>query len=233
MIEVVLVDEHTVVREAIRHTLEQARGFVVTGEAGTGTEAVRLCRELRPHVVLLELEAGGLSGPAAIDEILRASPQTRVVVLTAQDDQDAAVSALCAGAHGFVPKRAQLAELLEAIRAVSQGSVYVSRELSASLFEYFQSHLRAKPSAQASAGLTPRETQVLRMISEGMTSKEIAHVTSLSPETVRSYRKTLMAKLEVHNVAQLTQAAIRLRLVRKPVKAFGAPAPGDLAGAGK
>lgn len=215
MITVVLIDEHRLIRTALTHCLSQTGEFQVVAEAGSALDGIRAVKQHQPSVVIMEMTIPDANAMSIVDEITRTAPQTKVIALTGVEDQDTMISALAAGVAGFVPKRGTLQDLIDAIRTVMAGASYMSPFLSQALFEYLQS--QSQPAARGSAqhGLTSRETQVLRLIADGMTSKEVASVTGLSPETIRSYRKIIMQKLDVHNVAQLTQAVIRFRLVRK------------------
>lgn len=198
------------VREAIRCTLEDTGDVRIIAEADEAAVAVEQCRQLRPPVVLIEPGPPGGAGWQAIAEILRVSPRSRMIVLSAHDDADSIANALGAGAHAFVPKRATLEELLEAIRWAATGSPYVPRAISKAVFDY----LRARGVRTGlSRPLTPRETQVCRMVAEGHTNREIGEIGGISRETVRNYRKQVMRKLGAHSVAQLTRTAVRLRIV--------------------
>ncbi|GAB4371756.1 MAG: response regulator transcription factor [Bryobacter sp.] len=189
--------------------------FVVVAEADSGLDAVQKVRQHRPDVVLIDIEIPGLNGIEATAEILREQPETKVLMLSMHDDEHSVVSAVKAGARGFVLKRASDDDLIYAIRTVAQGGSYMSPRVSDRLFQRIQNgNLDASTTATPLADLSPREIQVLRMIAEGKTSKEIAVMLDLSVQTVRSYRKTLMKKLNLNNVAGLTQLALSTGLTR-------------------
>jgi DNA-binding NarL/FixJ family response regulator len=162
----------------------------------------------------MDIGLPGLNGIEATIEIMRHSPQTRVVILSIYDDENSVVSALRSGARGFVLKRASSADLIDALRAVGRGGSYFSPQVSDSLLARIQSgDLRTTSSQAPLDTLSPRELQVLRLVAEGKTSKDIAVLLDLGLQTVRGYRKMLMKKLGVNNVAGLTQIALAAGLM--------------------
>jgi DNA-binding NarL/FixJ family response regulator len=196
-------------RDGIRAILERSPEFRVVEEANNGTDAVRLCRERHPDLVIMDIGLPGVNGIEATAEILRNSPKTRVVIVSVYDDDDAVLSAIRSGARGFVLKGASSGDLIDALRTVAMGGSYLSSQLSARLLDRIQSgELQLRTSMGPVQKLSPREQQVLRLIADGKTSKEIAVLLELGEQTVRSYRKTLMKKLRVNNVAGLTQMAL-------------------------
>jgi DNA-binding NarL/FixJ family response regulator len=209
VVDVLLVEDHQIVRHGIKAMLERSGDFRVVGEAEDGAEAVRLCRQTSPQIVLMDLAMPGVNGIEATAEIVRNVPGSRVVFLSAVDDEGSVVKAIRAGARGFVLKRASLGDLLEALRTVANGGSYLSPQVSDRLLVRIQKgDLESGNASSALDGLSPRELQVMRMIATGLTSKEIAQRLDLGVETVRSYRKTLMKKLNLNNVASVTQVAI-------------------------
>jgi DNA-binding NarL/FixJ family response regulator len=207
--DVLLVEDHAMVRELMRRMLNLHDEFRVVGAVETGGEAVQFCKQQTPHVVVMDLSLPGLNGVDATVEVLRHCPSAKVLVVTMHDDDQHIIGAIRAGAKGFVVKQANLDELLEALRIVARGGTHLSSKVSQSLLSRIQSgNFEATPAASALDVLSPRERQVLSMVADGKTSKEIAVALDLSLETVRSYRKTLMKKLNVNNVATLTQLAL-------------------------
>jgi DNA-binding NarL/FixJ family response regulator len=207
--QILLVDDHKIMRDGIKAILEQSTEFQVMGEAENGTEAVQICNKERPDIVLMDIGLPGLNGIEAMTEILRHAPETRVIILSIYDDEHHVVSAIRSGARAFVVKKASSQELLDALRAVAKGGSYLSPQVSDCLLQRIQSgNLGSKPVASAVARLSARELQVLRLVAEGNSSKDIAVVLNLGLQTVRGYRKTMMNKLEVNNVAGVTQLAI-------------------------
>ncbi|MGA2593000.1 MAG: response regulator transcription factor [Bryobacteraceae bacterium] len=207
--DILVVDDHKMMRDGIRTILERGSEFRVVGEVDSGTEAVQFCKKTHPDMVLMDIGLPGMNGIEATSEILRHSPQTRVVILSMYDDEGSVLSALRSGAKAFVLKKASSGELIDALRAVARGSSYLSSQVSDRLLTRIQSgDLRIPNSHVPLDVLSPREVQVLRLVAEGKTSKDIAVLLDLGLQTVRSYRKTLMKKLGVNNVAGLTQMAL-------------------------
>jgi DNA-binding NarL/FixJ family response regulator len=214
---IVLVDDHKIMRDGISAILQRAGEFVVLGEADNGVDGVRICKELRPDVVLMDIGLPGLNGIEATTELLRHVPGSKVVMLSMYDDEHSVISAIRAGARAFVLKRASDHDLLDALRTVAKGGSYLSPQVSDQLLHRIQrGDLESNAAPSALASLSPRELQVMRMVAEGKTSKEIAGMLDLGLQTVRSYRKTLMRKLGVNNVAGLTQVALAAGLTRLP-----------------
>lgn len=216
--EVLLVDDHKIMRDGIKAILKQTSDFRVVGEAESGPDAVQICKRSRPDVVLMDIGLPGLNGVEATAEILRHFPETKIIILSMYDDEHSVVSAIRSGAKAFVLKKASDNDLLDALRTVAKGGSYLSPQVSDRLLARIQrGDLESKPSSPAVEGLSPRELQVLRMVAEGKTSKEIAVLLDLGLQTVRSYRKTMMKKLGVNNVAGLTQVALAAGLTQLPV----------------
>ena len=207
--EVVLVDDHTIVRDGIRAILERGGEFRVVGEANDGPSALALVRRLRPKLVLMDLGLPGLDGVETTTEILRFDPTCSVAFLSMFNDQNSVVSAMRAGARAFILKKASDMDLLGALRMVAAGGMYVSPEVSDLLLDRIQKgDMKTRTGSSALDGLSPREQQVLRLVADGKTSKEIAVLLELREQTVRTYRKTMMKKLGISNVAGLTQLAL-------------------------
>jgi DNA-binding NarL/FixJ family response regulator len=207
--DVLLVDDHKLMRDGIKTILERISDFRIIGEAEDGSSAVQFCRKSRPDLVLMDISLPGMNGIEATTEIIRHCPQTRVVILSMYDDENSVVSAIRSGARAFVLKRASSSDLLDAMRTVAKGGSYLSSQVSDRLLNRIQRgdlHLRANHVPLEA--LSPRELQVLRLVAEGKTSKDIALMLDLGLQTVRSYRKTMMKKLGVNNVAGLTQMAL-------------------------
>ncbi|MGA3095319.1 MAG: response regulator transcription factor [Bryobacteraceae bacterium] len=205
---IVLVDDHKLVRDGVRTILERGAEFRVVGEAESGPDAVALCRRTAPDIVLMDIGLPGMNGIEATTELLRHCPAVKVVILSMYDDENSVVSAIRSGARAFVLKKGSSAELLDALRIVAQGGSYLSSQVSDRLLTRIQrgdldTHERSPIEA-----LSPRELQVLRLVAQGKTSKDIAVLLDLGLQTVRSYRKTMMKKLGVNNVAGLTQLAL-------------------------
>jgi len=207
--DILLVDDHKLLRDGIRTILEHSADFRVVGEVESGADAVQFCRKTHPDLVLMDIGLPGMNGIEATTEIMRHSPQTRVLILSMYDDENSVVSAIRSGARAFVLKKASSADLMDALRTVARGGSYLSSQVSDRLLNRIQhGDLEIKNNKVSLEALSPREVQVLRLIAEGKTSKDIAVLLDLGEQTIRSYRKTLMKKLRVNNVAGLTQMAL-------------------------
>lgn len=216
-LDVLLVDDHKIMRDGIKAILARSSDFRVVGEAETGPDAVQFTKRQRPHMVLMDIGLPGLNGVETTQEILRFHPDCKIVMLSMYDDENSVVGAIRAGARAFILKRASDMDLVEALRMVANGGVYLSPQVSDRLLTRIQKgDLESRQSHSALDALSPRELQVLRLVAEGKTSKEIATVLDLSEQTVRSYRKTMMRKLGVNNVASLTQLALATGVTQMP-----------------
>jgi len=204
-----LVEDHRIVRDGVKTILERGAEFRVVGETDSADEAIQLCRRSAPHVVVMDVELPGLNGIDATVEILRHSPETKVVILSMHDTEEFILGALRAGARGFVLKKGSQHDLLDALRAVAQGGTWLSPQVSDKLMVRIQEgNFNPRPVPAPLQALSRRELQVMRLVAEGKTSKEIATLLDLGLQTVRSYRKTMMRKLRLNNVAGLTQLAV-------------------------
>jgi DNA-binding NarL/FixJ family response regulator len=204
----VLADDHQIVREGLRMLLER-EGFEIAAEAVNGSEAVRLVEEIQPDVAILDLMMPILNGLEAGREIRRRCPRTEVVLLTVNTDEYHVAEALRAGVHGYVVKTQASKELVHAIRAVRAGQSYLSPTVSSFVVSGYLSGAQAPVHP-----LTPRERQVLQLVAEGKTSKEVAEVMSISAKTVESYRSRLIEKLGVRDTVGLVKYAIRHGMVQ-------------------
>ena len=205
----VLADDHQILRDGVRAILARQEEFVVVAEAGNGLEAIQICKELRPDLILMEVSLPGVNGVEVTAELLRHSPSTKVMILSTYDDERSVVSSIRAGARAYVLKKSSANDLLDALRTVAHGGSYLSPQVSDQLLRRIRrGDVTGTPGAAPLDSLSPRELQVMRMVTEGHTSKEIATLLNLGLQTVRSYRKTLMRKLGVSNAASLTQLAL-------------------------
>jgi DNA-binding NarL/FixJ family response regulator len=213
--DVLLVDDHKIMRDGIKAILGRDEEFRVVGEAENGTDAVQFVKRSRPDLVLMDIGLPGLNGVETTVEILRHHPDCKIVILSMYDDENSVVSAIRSGARAFILKKASDNDLLEALRMVARGGAYLSPQVSDRLLTRIQKgDLESKQASSALENLSPRELQVLRLVAEGKTSKEIAVMLDLREQTVRSYRKTMMKKLGVNNVAGLTQLALATGLTQ-------------------
>jgi two-component system, NarL family, invasion response regulator UvrY len=208
-IQVLLVDDHDLVRAGIRRMLDDTKGIKVVAEARKGEEALVLAKDIRPNVVLMDVKMPGIGGLEATRKLLRIDPDIKVLVVTVCSDDLFAAKLLQAGASGYLTKNASMAEMVQAIRAVHSGQRYISPSVAQQLA--FK-HISDKEESPFSS-LSERELQVMDMITRGCKSQEISEKLNLSPKTVNSYRYRIFEKLDVKNDVELTLLAIRHGLV--------------------
>jgi DNA-binding NarL/FixJ family response regulator len=214
-LQILLVDDHRIMRDGVKAILRHSEEFQVMGEAASGVDAIQICRKKSPDIILMAIGLPGLNGIEATTEILRHSPDTKVIILSMYEDEHWVMSAIRAGARGFVLKKASDGDLLDALRTVAKGGCYLSPPISHFLLQRIRrGGLESKPTISPLADLSPRELQVLRLVADGKSSKEVAVFLDLSLQTVRSYRKTMMKKLGVNNVAGLTQIAFTAAITK-------------------
>jgi two-component system, NarL family, response regulator NreC len=214
-VRVLIVDDHTLIREGIRLLLEQTGEFHVIGEAASGPEAVALAEELRPDIVVMDISMPDGDGLEAARQI-RANHTVPILFLTVHDTDTYFFGALQAGASGYVLKDAVGDDLLAAARVVHRGGVYLSPSVTKRLVEEYLRRVAVGEESKSFEGLTPREREVLRLVGEGLTNQQIADRLVLSVNTVQTHRLHVMSKLNLHNRAQLTQYAVRLGLLQPP-----------------
>jgi DNA-binding NarL/FixJ family response regulator len=205
--KIVLVDDHKVLRDGLKAILTREGEFAIVGETENGADAVQLTARLSPDVVLMDIGLPGLNGIEASAEILRHSPGAKIVILSMHGDENLVLSAIRAGVRGFVLKRSSSNDVIDALRVVARGGTYLSSKVSDVLLSRVQRGEPLVGGKNPLAALSPREAQVLRLIAAGKGSKEVAAALALEHNTVRSYRKTLMKKLGVNNLASLIQVA--------------------------
>ena len=208
---ILVADDHEVVRRGIRTLLEARSAWEVCGEASTGREAVEKAKRLKPDVVLLDITMPDRSGLEAIPEILRMDPKAKIVVLTMHDSGHIASRAIAAGASGLVLKSDAARDLILALESIGRDRPFLSPNVAKILVNEFR---RSSEGAASSLGnLTKREIEVLKLVAEGKSNKEVAVVLGISPRTVDAHRARLMDKLNVHTLSKLVQIAIRNHLI--------------------
>lgn len=211
-IRVVLADDHAILRDSLSQWLALQPDILVVGEADDGREAVALAEELRPDVCVMDVSMPGLSGIEATRRLAQGCSKVHIIAVTQHSDPDTVAAMLEAGAMGYVVKSDGVDELLRAVRVVAGGRRYLSPSLSDYLAEPFLQHHRCRGSLGEAAELTSREREVVQMIAEGLSTRQIAEVLDRSIRTVEAHRHNIMSKLEIKTIAGLTKWAIRNRL---------------------
>lgn len=212
-IRVLIADDHTVVREGIRHVLEREVGFTVVAEAANGPDAVAAAERTRPDVVVLDISMPQESGLHAAARLRRELPEARVLILSMHDNPEYVLEAVRAGAHGYLLKDSAGTELRAAVRAVHGGDSFFSPPIAARLSAAVRGELDREQRRSALDSLTGREREVLAGIAQGHTNKEIAAGLGISHRTVETHRESLMRKLRIRTVAELTRFALETGLV--------------------
>lgn len=212
-IRVLVVDDHTIVREGIRLLLEGSPDIEVVGEAAEGKAALSEVRTLQPDVVLMDITMPGMSGLEATRQIKAQWPEVQVLALTMHENEEYFFQILHAGASGYVLKGASSAELLSAIRAAARGDVFLHPSLARKLVGDYLRRVGVGEEQPSFDRLTPREKEVLTLIAEGYTNREIAERLVISPSTVQTHRARIMEKLNLQNRTELIKYAIRRGLI--------------------
>jgi DNA-binding NarL/FixJ family response regulator len=210
---VLLADDHQLVRAGLRLLIDGLPDFEVVAEVGDGIEAVEAARKLQPELALLDISMPRMSGLEAAAAMRVVSPATRVIALSMHTNEQHFAAALKAGATGYVIKDSAVTELAEALRSVAAGKHYVSPRISGSVMQSLARNLRGENLVAADPLLSPRQRQVLQLIAEGRSTREIGERLHVSVKTVETHRAELMRRLDIHDVAGLTRYAIRAGLV--------------------
>ena len=211
-IRIILVDDHTILRDGIRALLENEPDMVVIGEAEDGRTAVNLTRQLLPDVVLMDIAMPLLNGLEATRQIIHDYPKVKVLILSMYDNEEYIRNSLAHGAMGYILKDASAAELLDAIRAVNRGETILSPAVTRLVVENYLRWGDLKKDNNAD-GLSPREREVLQLIAEGYSNKQIAEILCISIKTVQAHRMNLMSKLGLHDRADLIKYAIQRKII--------------------
>lgn len=205
---IILADDHCILREGIGAMLREVPDFAIVGEAGDGNEAVRLARELRPDVVVTDVSMPGMNGIEAIRRIVAEVPGVKTLCLSVHDEKRLVSAVMDAGACGYLLKDCAFDELLRAVRTVLAGKVWISPSIAGVLMEDYRNR-RAGTTASAFSELTAREREVIQLIAEGCSTREIAERLHVSAKTIGTHREHLMTKLGVSGTAELTRYALR------------------------
>ncbi len=212
-IRIVLADDHTVMRSGLRLLLERQPNLTVVGEAADGREAVTLAAEHHPDVVVMDIAMPNLNGVEAARQIVNHNPQTAVAILSMHSDESYVIRSLKAGARAYLLKDSAEADLIEAIRAISTGKSFFSPAVSRILKEDYMRKLDDKGAEDTYELLTTREREVLQLVAEGQSNKEVANFLNLSLYTVETHRTHILQKLNLHSVPELILYAVRKGII--------------------
>ncbi len=210
---VLLADDHSIVRRGLRSALEDDPTFQIVGEAANGREAVQLAELLLPDVAIVDIAMPQLNGIDATALIQKASPQTRVLMLSVHSDETYILRALTAGARGYLLKDSAENEVVAAVRALAQGHSYFSPAIAKTLLDEHVRYLRNRGLEDSYDLLTDREKEVLQLLAEGRSNKEVAAVLGIGVSTIETHRMNLMQKLNLHSTAEIVLYAVRKRII--------------------
>ncbi|MBS1872650.1 MAG: response regulator transcription factor [Acidobacteria bacterium] len=212
-IRILLADDHTLVRDGLRALLERESDLQVIAEAGDGREAIRLAAEHRPDIVVMDLAMPVLNGMEATRRILAENPRVGVVILSMHQDESYVLGALDAGAKGYLLKDSIRSEVLQAIRAVREGRSFLTKRIARILQEDYVGQLRQRGLADRYELLSSREREILQMVAEGRSNKEVAALLNISLTTVETHRAHILQKLDIHSVPELILYAVRKGII--------------------
>ncbi len=213
VINVVIADDHSVVREGLRKLIEEQPDMKVLDTADDGMKAVKKVKTLRPNVALLDIQMPELNGLEAVALIRESVPETQVVLLSMHKKDAYVHQALTAGAKGYILKASPTSDVLEAIRSVHRGEYYLSSKINSKLIMNFLKSRNEKPPVSGYDLLSEREQQVFRLLVEGKSSVEIADILCISAKTVEKHRANTMKKLDIHNMVAMVKYAIKIGLI--------------------
>jgi len=212
-LRVLLADDHGVVRKGLRFLLERQPDMEIVGEAGDGREAVRLAEETHPDIVIIDIGMPLLNGIEATSQMVKRNPTLGVIILSVHSDEDYLLSALNAGAKGYLLKDSAEVDLVRAIQAVHKGTPFFSPEIAKTMLEDYMRFLQQRDLQDSYELLTDREKEVLQLLAEGKSNKEAASILNVSVYTVDSHRTHLMQKLNLHNTAEIVLYAVRKKII--------------------
>jgi two-component system response regulator NreC len=218
-IRVFLTDDHTLFRQGIKTLIGSEPDMEIAGEASNAIDAIAQAAEAKPDVVLMDIGMTGLSSFEATRQIRKNRPETRILFLTMYDDEDYLVESMQCGGSGYVLKDSPAAQLLSAVREVHRGGSYLSPRMLSQLVDDFRSRVKSTQQLPRFATLTQREKEVLKLLAEGNSVKEIACTLNLSVKTIEAHKFNLMRKLDIHNKAQLVQYAVQKKVIIIPIAA--------------
>lgn len=206
-IKILLVDDHQILRDGIRNVIEKNTTMEVIAEAKDGREAIKLCKKLKPNVVIMDIAMEGLNGVEATKRIVAENPEIKIIALSMHSNKRFVLGMFKAGAYGYLLKDCDSEELIKAIKTVSINQKYIAQNISNVILSEFISGQLEEES------LTTREKEILQLIAEGKSSKDIGDILFLSSKTVDAHRKNIMDKLELYSLPELTKYAIKTGLI--------------------
>jgi two-component system, NarL family, response regulator NreC len=212
-IRILLADDHGVVRHGLRFVLERRPGMEVVGEAGDGRQAIDMAAELKPRVVIMDIAMPRLNGIDACAQIVKHDPAVNVIMLSMHSDEEYLIRALSAGAKGYLLKDSAETDLVRAVEAVALGRPFFSPAIARTLLEDYLRQLQQRGTTDSYDLLTDREKEILQLLAEGKSNKEVAALLNLSPYTIETHRTHLMQKLNLHNTAELVLYAVRKKII--------------------
>jgi RNA polymerase sigma factor (sigma-70 family) len=212
-IRVLVADDHGIVRKGLRFVLERQDDLEVIGEASDGREAVRICEQASPNVVVMDIAMPQLNGLDAAAQIVRHSPEIKVIILSMHADEDYLVRALNSGVKAYLLKDSAELDLVRAVRAVAQGGSFFSPAIAQLLAEDYTRQLQQRGLQDSYELLTEREKEILQLLAEGKSNKEVATALNVSPYTVETHRTHIMQKLDLHNTAEIVLYAVRKKII--------------------
>jgi RNA polymerase sigma factor (sigma-70 family) len=212
-IRILLADDHTMVRDGLRALLAGQQGLEIVAEAADGRECIQLAEEHTPDVVMMDIAMPKMNGIEATRRILAERPSTGVVILSMHQDESYVLQSLSAGAKGYLLKDSPREDIVEAIRAAAQGRAFLSRKVSRLLQEEHIEALRSKGLDDTFDLLTDREREILQLLAEGRSNKEVASLLNISPTTVETHRGHILRKLSLHGTADLILYAVRKKII--------------------
>ncbi len=210
---ILIADDHGIVREGLRLQLEQHEEFEVVGEATDGREAVRMAEELHPDVVIMDIAMPNLNGIDATAQIVKRDPQLKVIILSMHSDESYLTRALTAGVKGYLLKETADVDLYRAVQVVAQGKVFFSPTIANTLLEDYMRQLQQRGLQDSYDLLTDREKEILQLLAEGRSNKEVATILDLSTYTVETHRTHIMQKLNLHSSADIVLYAVRKKII--------------------
>lgn len=211
--KILVADDHGIVRQGMRSLLERQQDMEVVGEAGDGREAVRMAGDLDPHIIVMDIAMPQLNGIDAAEQVLRTSPETKIILLSMYADEEFLTRALTVGVKGYLLKDSAELDLVRAVRAVAAGKSFFSPAIAQALAEDYVRQLQSKGLQDSYELLTQREKEIIQLLAEGKSNKEVATVLDVSPYTVETHRMHLMQKLNLHNTAEIVLYAVRKKII--------------------